>query len=676
MRSLIEERTSGRAFRAALLSGLLALVSTGGAQAQQAPLAAGSPQAAGREVFATRCASCHGTNATGGEFAPSIVDRVPLHTDDDLKELLHNGLPSSGMPAFADIVDPERANLISFLRTLKPSEGRAAARASVTLQDGRTLEGVALNRSANGMQLLADDNRLYLLRKTDAGTYRRVTSQSDWPSYNGQTTGSRYSALSQITSANVSRLQAKWVFTLRNTSEIEATPVVADGVMYVTYANECFALDAGSGRQIWHYQRPRTKGIGGVAAKGANRGAAVAGDRVFMATDNAHLIALDRTTGKLIWDTAMTDWHQNYNATSAPLAVGTMVVSGIAGGDEGARGFVVAYDQTTGKELWRFWTVPKRGEPGSETWKGSAIDHPAGATWMTGTYDKDLHTLYWPVGNPGPDLIGDDRLGDNLYTDSIVALDPDTGKLKWYFQFTPHDVHDFDAMAPPSLIDATWQGKPRKLMVQANRNGFLYVLDRTNGKFLLGRAYTHRLTWATGLTPEGRPIVASGQEATHEGRLICPWLNGASNWYSASWNPLTSLYYVQTDDKCGIYTRTDMQYQEGRGFMGGSFSGDPADPGQRILRAFDIHTGKAVWELPQTGDGSTFGGVLSTAGEVVFYGADDYSFAAADAKTGKPLWSFQASQPPHASPMTYLFDDKQYVAVAIGSDIIAFGLPN
>jgi alcohol dehydrogenase (cytochrome c) len=674
MRSLIGEKTSGRTCRAVLLSGLLALLSTGRVQAQQASLPAGSPQAAGREVFATRCASCHGTDATGGEFAPSIVDRVPLHTDDDLRELLHSGLPS-GMPAFPDIKDPERANLISFLRALQPSNGTAAARASVTLQDGKMLEGVALNRSANDMQLLADDHRLYLLRMTQAGTYRRVTSQSDWPSYNGQTTGSRFSRLNQITNANASRLQAKWVFTLRNTSEIEATPVVVDGVMYVTYANECFALDAGSGRQIWHYQRPRTKGITGVAAKGANRGAAVAGDRVFMATDNAHLIALDRTTGHLIWDTAMSDWHQNYNATSAPLAIGTMVVSGIAGGDDGARGFVVAYEQASGKELWRFWTVPKRGEPGSETWQGSAIDHAGGATWMTGTYDEGLHTLYWPVGNPGPDLIADDRLGDNLYTDSIVALDPDTGKLKWYFQFTPHDTHDFDAMAPPSLIDATWQGKPRKLMVQANRNGFFYVLDRTNGKFLLGRPYTRRLTWATGLTREGRPIVASGQDATHEGRLSCPWLNGASNWYSASWNPLTSLYYVQTDDKCGFYTRTDMHYQEGRGFMGGSFSGDPADPGQRILRAFDINTGKAVWELPQTGDGTTFGGVLSTAGGVVFYGADDYSFAAADAKTGKPLWSFQANQPPHASPMTYLFDDQQYVAVAIGSDIIAFGLP-
>jgi alcohol dehydrogenase (cytochrome c) len=230
-------------------------------------------------------------------------------------------------------------------------------------------------------------------------------------------------------------------------------------------------------------------------------------------------------------------------------------------------------------------------------------------------------------------------------------------------------------MAPPSLIDAIWEGKPRKLMVQANRNGFLYVLDRINGKFLFGKAYTPKLTWASGLTPEGRPIVVPGNEATHEGKLICPWLNGASNWYSSSWDPITSLYYVQTNDKCGIFTRTDMPFQVGHGFMGGSFTGDPADPGQRILRAFDIHTGKPVWELPQTGDAESFGGVISTAGGVVFFAADDGSFAAADAKTGTPLWHIQTSQPARASPMSYLFDNKQYVVIAIGSDIMAFGLP-
>ena len=672
------KRRVGMTVRAVILSGLLAVLSTSGVQAQFPPppkLPPGSPQAAGQQVFATRCASCHGTHATGGEFAPSIVERVPLRTDDELIQLLHNGLPSSGMPAFPDVVGQERANLISFLRTLKPFWGTATERASVTLEDGKTLQGTALNRSASDMQLLGDDHQLYLLRKTESGEYRVVTSQADWPSYNGQTTGSRYSELTQITSANASRLQPKWIFSLPNTRSVQTTPIVAGGVMYVTYVNECYALDAGSGRQIWHYQRSRTQGLVGNAVSGANRGVAVAGEKVFMVTDNDHLIALNRITGALAWETPLADWHKNYNGTGAPLVVGSMVISGTSGGDEGARGFVAAFDQSSGKELWRFWTVPKRGEPGSETWQGPGIDHPSGATWMTGTYDKDLDTLYWPVGNPGDDLNGDDRPGDNLYTDSVVALDPKTGKLKWYFQFTPHDVHDYDAMAPPSLIDAMWNGKPRKLMVQANRNGFFYVLDRTNGKFLLGRPYTTKLTWATGLTPEGRPIVAPGHDPTPEGTQVCPWLNGATNWYSASWNPLTSLYYVQTNDKCGIFTRTDMPFQLGHGYMGGSFSPDPGDPGRRVLRAFDIQTGKAVWELPQTGASDSFGGVLSTAGGVVLYGADDGSFAAADAKTGKPLWSFQTSQAPHSSPMTYMFDHEQYVAVAMGSNIIAFGLP-
>jgi alcohol dehydrogenase (cytochrome c) len=660
-----------------VLGGLMAFLPVAAVHGQGPPLPplpAGSPQAAGQHVFATRCASCHGTSAMGGEFAPSIVDRVPLRTDEELIKLLHNGLPS-GMPPFPDIVDPDRANLISFLRTLKPFQGAGAARATVTLQGGKTVQGIALNSTAGDMQMLGDDHQLYLLRKTDSGEYRVVTSQADWPSYNGQTVGSRYSELAQVTSANVSRLQAKWIFTLRG-PRVQATPIVANGVMYVTYVNECFALDAGTGRQIWHYQRSRTAGLVGNAVSGANRGAAVAGDKVFMVTDNAHLIALNRTTGALVWETPLANWHDNYNATGAPLIVGTMVISGTSGGDEGARGFVAAYDQASGKELWRFWTVPKRGEPGSETWKGNGIDHPGGGTWMTGTYDKELDTLYWPVGNPGNDLIGDDRQGDNLYTDSVVALDPATGKLKWYFQFTPHDVNDYDAMAPPSLIDTVWEGKPRKLMVQANRNGFLYVLDRTNGKFLFGRPYARKVTWATGLTPEGRPIVAPGKEATPGGTVVCPWLNGATNWYSASWNPLTSLYYVQTNDKCGIFTRTDMPFQLGHGYMGGSNTGDPADPGRRVLRAFDIHTGKAVWELVQTGRAGSFGGLLSTAGGVVMYGADDDSFAAADAKTGKLLWSFLTNAEPHASPMTYLFDNKQYIAVAMGSNIIAFGLPD
>lgn len=636
--------------------------------------AADTAAAAGRHTFLTRCASCHGTDANGGEFAPSILDRVPLLSDSDLAALLHDGIRSAGMPAFPDIAGPERANLIRFLRTLKPSGATAEAHVTVRLKGGRMLRGLAVNRSAAGMQVLGDDHKLYLLRKAGADEYRRVTSQSDWPNYDGRTLGNRYSDLKEITPANVSQLQLKWIFSIPNTDQLEVTPVVAGGVMYITAGNDCYALDAGSGREIWHHSQPPTRDATGVAAKGVNRGAAVSGDRVFMVTDKAHLVALNRFTGAVIWDTQMADWRQNYSATSAPLTVGNMVVAGLAGGDSGARGFLAAYDQASGKELWRFWTVPKPGEPRAETWKGTAIEHPGGSTWMTGDYDPELNTIYWAVGNPGPDLIGDERLGDNLYTDSILALDPKTGKLKWYFQFTPHDVHDFDAMAPSALIDAEWEGKPRKLLVQANRNGFFYVLDRTDGKFLFGKQYTKKVTWASGLTPNGRPIVAKGQAPTTKGTLTCPWLNGASNWYSTSYDPLTKLYYVQTNDKCGIYTRTDMKYQEGHSYMGGSFSGDPAHPGQRILRAFDIHTGEPVWQLPQVGDAESWGGVLSTAGGVVFFGADDDAFSAADAKTGKLLWRFQTNSPAHASPMTYEFDRRQYVAVAMGPNILAFGL--
>ena len=465
----------------------------------------------------------------------------------------------------------------------------------------------------------------------------------------------------------------RWITTLPNTARLQVTPVVVEGVMYVTSANECYALDAGNGREIWHYQRPRTKGLIGNAAGGINRGVAVAGERVFMTTDHAHLIALDRSTGALLWDTEMADWRQNYNGTGAPLAVGGLVVSGSAGGDEGVRGFVAAFDQATGKEVWRFWTVPAPGERGSETWRGRGIAHPGATTWLTGTYDPELDTLFWPTGNPSPDLIGDDRAGDNLYSDSILALDPKTGRLKWHFQFTPHDVWDYDSQETPALIDAVWQGQPRKLLVQANRNGFFYVLDRTTGAFLLGKPYVKSVTWASGLTPEGRPIRVPDMEPSLDGKRVCPSLDGATNWYSTSFNPATGLYYVQTNDKCGIFTRTPMEWEAGKGYMGGSFRPAP-EPAQRILRAIDIQTGNVVWQLPQTGAVNSWGGTLSTAGGLVIFGEDSGALVAADAANGQPLWSFQTSQLWKASPMTYSFDDKQYIAVAAGSNIIAFGL--
>jgi alcohol dehydrogenase (cytochrome c) len=658
----------------------------------------------GRVVYASRCAGCHGSNGDGGELGPSITMRVPARTDEDLATLFREGLPLAEMPAFPGLTDTEMRDLIRFLRALRPGEGSGPVRTKIPLTTGGSLEGLILNQGSDDLQLLGDDRKIHLLRlstlreaqgrpETSRGTtssrrpepvegrksgdrYRPVTSQADWPTYNGQTSGSRYSPLTHITKDNVARMIPKWIFSVPNAPTLQVTPVVVDGVMYVTSANQSYALDAGSGRQIWHYSRPRTKGLVGNAAGGVNRGVGVAADRVFMVTDHAHLIALNRATGALLWETEMADWRQNYNATVAPLPVGNLVIAGTSGGDEGVRGFLAAYDQASGKEVWRFWTVPRRGEPGSETWQGSGIEHPGAATWLTGTYDPELDTLYWPTGNPTPDLYGDDRLGDNLYSDSILALDPKTGKLKWYFQFTPHDVWDYDAQQTPALVDATWRGQPRKLLIQANRNGFFYVLDRTNGKFLFGTKYVKNVTWASGLTPEGRPMRVPDMEPSLEGRRVCPSLEGASNWYSTSFNPATGLYYVQTNDKCGVFTKIPMEWAAGKGYMGGSFTQAPNEPAQRVLRAIDIETGKIVWELPQIGPVTSWGGVLSTAGGIVIFGEDSGSLTAADASTGKPLWSFQTNQNWKASPMTYVFDNKQYVAIAVGSAIMAFGLPD
>jgi len=660
--------TARRRLRRTVFAGVALLLAGLPARAQDAD--------PGVQAFVGRCARCHGTDGNGGEFGPSITGRIPLRSDEDLEALLRDGLPAAGMPAMTNLAGPEASQLIRHLRTLKARSGAGPERLQVSLAGGRTVSGLVMNRGPADLQLLGDDRRIHLLRRS-GDHYRAATSQTDWPTYNGTTQGSRHSPLAQINVANVARVVPRWIFNLPNVPRLQGTPVVVDGVMYVTSGNECYALDAGTGRQIWRYQRARTRGMIGNAAGGINRGAAVAGDRVFMATDHAHLIALDRATGALAWDNEMADFRQNYGATGAPLTVGNLVVSGVSGGDEGVRGFIAAFDQATGKEVWRFWTVPRRGEPGSETWTGAAIDHPGGATWLTGTYDPELGLLYWPVGNPGPDFIGDDRAGDNLYTSSIVALDAATGTLKWHFQFTPHDVWDFDAQQTPALIDAVWRGQARKLLVHANRNGFLYVLDRTTGRFLSGTQYVRNLTWASGLTPEGRPIVAANQDATPEGRRICPHVNGASNWYSTAFSPTTGLYYVQTNEWCSVLTRTPMPWEAGKGFMGGSFrlAAEQGAP-QRILRALDIQSGRTVWEVPQAGGRNSWGGALSTAGGVVFFGEDSGAFMAVDAATGRELWQFPANQFWTASPMTYTFDDQQYVAVAAGSAILAFGLPD
>jgi alcohol dehydrogenase (cytochrome c) len=556
------------------------------------------------------------------------------------------------------------------------AQGPQGNRKRIQTTDGKTLDGVVLNQSSADLQLQTDDQRIHLLR-TAGDRYREVTSQVDWPTYNGDIGGNRFTKMDQITKANVSRLSPKWIFTMTGTAaRAETTPIVVDGVMYVTSANECWALDAGTGREIWHFRRARTQGLIGNAAGGFNRGAAWSGDRLFMVTDNAHILALHRFSGDVMWETEMADWRQNYNATSAPLVVGNLVISGSAGGEQGARGFVAAYDQSTGKEVWRFWTVPAKGERGSETWQGGGIEHPSAVAWFTGTYDPQLDTIYWPTGNPGPDYDDSKRGGDNLYSCSILALDAKTGRLKWHYQFTPHDVFDWDATEPPVLIDADWQGQPRKLLVQANRNGFFYVLDRTNGKLLLAKPFITKITWAREVGADGRPKLLPLEDLGNGATKVCPAQAGGTNWYSTSFNPATGLYYVQTWESCGIYTKAPIEWEAGKSYMGGTQRTAPDVTTQKFLRAIDIKTGNIAWEFAQTGPGNSWGGTLASATGVVFFGEDSGMFMAVDGSNGKPLWQFQTNQLWKASPMTYMFDREQYVAVAAGQSIIAFGLPD
>lgn len=496
----------------------------------------------------------------------------------------------------------------------------------------------------------------------------------EWLTYNGNLSGNRYSELTQINNTNVHQLTLKWIFSvplwknlLPDTNYfvenmryfgLETTPIVADGVMYVTGPNATYAIDPLTGQEIWEYSRPRTRGLVGDAALGTNRGVAVLGDKVFMVTDNAHLIALNRITGRVMWEVVMPDEPQHYGSTVAPLVVEDFVIAGVSGGDWGIRGFVDAYKASTGERAWRFWTIPSKGEPGHETWGSEEPAFGGGSTWLTGSYDVQTDTLYWSTGNPFPDSDDRDRPGDNLYTNSILALNPDTGKLKWYYQVTPHDVHDWDANAPLVLVDTKFQGIDRKLLLHANKNGFFYVLDRTDGHLLLAKNFV-RTTWASGIGLDGRP------QRLQENGLVCPEVG--TNWNATAFSPSTHLYYIVALEKCDVKLTPS----------GAKKRKTDQDLGKKYLRALDIETGKVVWEAPQIGpvDGKRNAGVLATAGGILFYGDPSGDVIALDERDGNTLWHFPTNGINKASPMTYLVGGKQFVALAVGPNILCFGLP-
>lgn len=500
---------------------------------------------------------------------------------------------------------------------------------------------------------------------------------SRWLMYSGDYTGRRHSPLTQVTPGNVGRLAAQWAFQADNMVAgrgFEGTPLLLDGVLYVTGNNNtAWAINVRTGDQLWRYRRNLPPGLTYGSANASNRGFAALGDLLFMGTLDAHLIALDRRTGKLVWDQTVEDFKVGYAITQAPLIVKDKIIIGIAGGDIPTRGFVDAYDAKTGERAWRFYTIPTRGEPGSETWSDpDVLPRGGGATWQTGSYDPELNLLYWGVGNPNPDYFGDDRKGDNLYTASVIALDADTGKLRWHFQFTPHDLHDWDSNHVPVLADLTINGRARKVVMVANRNSFFYTIDRETGEFLIGKPFTGT-QWARELTKEGKPIVLTNGVATAAKPTCVPDYRGGTNFNPPSYDPAAQLFFVMARETCAIYSPKREEMVAGRSFMSGGMEKLP-EPDFSALRAIDPKTGAIKWEHRFTQ--SSLAGVMSTASGLVFAGDQDGYFNAFESRSGKLLWRYRTGSPIHgAAATTYMLDGRQFVLIPSGMTITAFALP-
>jgi alcohol dehydrogenase (cytochrome c) len=490
----------------------------------------------------------------------------------------------------------------------------------------------------------------------------------NWLMYNGDYAGRRYSMLEQVNLTNAGGLTPKWAYQTMAGGKFEATPLVVDGVLYATGQDDrAFALDAKTGRPIWQYQRALPGDIRPCCGR-VNRGLAILGDKLFMATLDSHVIALDTKTGNVVWDATSVDYTKGYSYTLAPLVIKNLVLVGVSGGEYGIRGFIDAYDAATGERKWRFYTIPATGEPGNETWEGESWKIGGSPAWITGTFDPETNTTFWTTGNPSPSNRGVGRAGDNLYSNSLLALDPDTGKLKWYFQFTQHDEHDYDATQVPVMID----DGGKKLIAQANRNGFFYVIDRTNGKLMLAESYA-KVSWTKEKDANGRPIPAKEGSPTPDGNRVCPGAAGATNWMSPTYDPQTKLFYVTAREQCDVFSTAPQPYDAGHAYYGSAyFPNEDAAPFYGALRALDLKTGKVAWEWKHVSP--TWSGVLSTAGGIVFTGDAEGNFIALDAKSGKALWHFQCGASVYSSPMTYSVDGKQYVVVAAGSALFAFSL--
>ncbi len=506
-------------------------------------------------------------------------------------------------------------------------------------------------------------------------TYERIRNAEkepqNWLTYSGDYSGRRHSPLKQIDVTNAAKLRPAWIFQMDLSHKLETSPVVVNGVMYITEPpSNVTALDARTGRPYWRYRRTLPQGLRYCCGQ-VNRGVAVLGDRVFVGTMDAHLVALDAHSGLVRWDVEVESFAAGYSITAAPLVVKDRVIIGVSGGELGILGFIDAYDAATGRRVWRRYTIPGNGMPEQKTWAGESWGRGSAAPWMTGSYDPALNLIYWGSGNPGPNWNGDERAGDNLFSNCLLAIDADTSGFRWHFQFTPHDVWAWDAAQVPVLVDAPFKGKPRKLIVTPNRNGFYYVLDRASGEFLLAVPFVKQ-TWAERIDEKGRPVVKPDAIPSTAGAKVYPSPEGATNWYSPAFSPITGLLYAAVREAGAVMYKAPALFRPGSLFAGGSWRPVPGEEARGAVRALQLEDGRMKWEFPlQT---QPWAGLLSTAGGLVFGGTEEGHFFALDAASGKVLWRFPAGGRITANPVTYMVDGRQHVTIASGQALVAFAL--
>ncbi len=602
---------------------------------------------AAARIFRTRCAMCHGNDGAGWHGGPPLNHPVLKHGDSDLAiyKVLRDGIPDTAMVA-PTLTLQQRWQLVGYVRQLQ-------------------LHAIGLGTDKSPLNIAVSSEKILKnLGKTD-----------EWLTYSGSVDGHRYTPLSQITPANASQLRIRWVRQFENAEAvIEATPIVVNGVIFITTPpSNVVALDAKTGNIIWKYNRSVSGDIPTCCGR-VNRGLAVLDNDVFLATLDGFLVCINANNGRVTWQTQVAQPSRGFAMTLAPLVVNRSIVVGVSGGEYGIRGFIAAYDAETGKQNWQFNTIPGPGEPGHETWKNDAWETGGGSTWVTGSYDPSLDLIYWGVGNPSPDFAGDVRPGDNLYTNSVVALNASTGKLAWYFQFTPHDERDWDSAQTPILADIPIDGVIRKVICWANRNGFYYVLDRATGKFIAGAPFVD-LNWAKGLDSNGRPILAENDENSADGRVTKPGVGGGTNFENAAFDAKNGLIFVPASEGASVFTKTSHVTRGDRGYYGGS-GGSFIEATTPVLRALDVATGAKKWEYmspPLQDHTYYFSGLLATGGGLVF-GASGGTAFAVDSSTGREAWRVELGGDTRAAPISFTIDGKQVIAVSAGRGLFLFGL--